>query len=270
MWGCWRRSLLRDNCQFLKNINLNVLKCQVFSIYFSNKSNVWIFSLVQLLSRVQLFVTPWMQHASPSQTPGVCSDSCPLSQWCHPTISSSVVPSCLQYFPASRCFPVSQFFASGGQSIGASASVSVLPMNIQNWFSLGLTGLISLQSKVKSLLQHYSSRVSILQHSAFLMVQLSHPHMTTGKTIAMTRWTFFGKVMSLLFNMLSRLVMGFPHSSVSKESACNAGDLGLIPESGRSPWRRKWQPTQYSCLENPMDRRAWWATVHGSQVSDIT
>ena len=79
----------------------------------------------------------------------VCSDSCPSSQWCHPTISSSVIPfsSCSQSFPASRSFPVSNFFASGGQSIGASASASVLPMNIQGWFPLGLTGLISLLSK---------------------------------------------------------------------------------------------------------------------------
>jgi len=83
-----------------------------------------------------------------SPTPRACSNSCPSSRWCHPTISSSVVPfsSCLQSFPASGSFPMSQFFASGGQSIGASASASALPMNIQDWFPLGLTGLI-LQSK---------------------------------------------------------------------------------------------------------------------------
>ena len=118
--------------------------------------------------------------------------------------------SCPQFFPASRSFPVSQFFTSSGQSIGASASVSVLPMNIQDWFPLGWTGLISMQSKeLKSLLQHYSSKASILWRSAFFIVQLSHPYMTTGKTIALTRWTFVGKVMSLLFNMLSRFVMDF-------------------------------------------------------------
>ena len=84
-----------------------------------------------------------------SPYPGACSNSCSLSQWCHPTISSSVIPfsSCLQSFPASGSFPMSQFFASGGQSIGAWASASVLPMNIQDWFPLGLTNLISLQSK---------------------------------------------------------------------------------------------------------------------------
>ena len=164
MWGCWRRSLLRDNCQFLKNINLNFLKCQVFSIYFSNKSNVWIFSLVQLVSRVQLFVTPWMQHASPSPTPGVCSNSCPLSQWCHPTISSSVAPfCCLQPFSTSESFPVGQFFTSGGKSIWASASASVLPVNFQGRFPLGLTDLISLLSKgLSSLLQHRSLKASVL------------------------------------------------------------------------------------------------------------
>ena len=92
-----------------------------------------------------------LQHArlpSPSPSPGACSSSCPLSRWCHPIISSSVVPfSCLQSFPASGSFSMSQLFESGGQSIGASASASVLPMNIQDWFPLGLTGLISLQSK---------------------------------------------------------------------------------------------------------------------------
>ena len=93
-----------------------------------------------------------LQHARlpcPSPSPGVCSNSHPLNRWCHPTISSSVVPfsSCPQSFPASESFPVSRLFASGGQSIGASASASVLPMNIQRWFPLGLTGLISLLSK---------------------------------------------------------------------------------------------------------------------------
>ena len=106
---------------------------------------------------------------------------------------------------------MSQFFKSGGQSISVSASASVLPMNIQNWFPLGLTDLISLQYKGthKSLLQHHSSKPSILWHSAFFIVQISHPYMTTGKTIALTKWTFVGKVMSLLFNMLSRLVIAF-------------------------------------------------------------
>ena len=93
-----------------------------------------------------------LQHTRPpypSPTPGVCSDSCLLSHWCHPTISPSVVPSstCLQSFPASGSFPRSQFFTSGGQSIGVSASASVLSMNVQNWFPLGMPGWIALQSK---------------------------------------------------------------------------------------------------------------------------
>ena len=93
-----------------------------------------------------------LQQASlpcPSPTLRVCSNSCPLSQWCHPTISSSVIPfsSCLQSFPASGCFPTSQFFASGSQGTGVSTSASVLPMNTQDWFPLGWTGWISLQSK---------------------------------------------------------------------------------------------------------------------------
>ena len=111
-----------------------------------------------------------LQHARPScssPTSGVYSDSCPLSQWCHPTISSSVIPfsSCLQSFPASGTFVISQFFTSGGQSIEASASASVLPMNVQGWFPLGLTSLTSLLSK--GLLQHHKSKTSVLWHSAF-------------------------------------------------------------------------------------------------------
>ena len=123
---------------------------------------------------------------------------------CHPFL---LPPST---FPASGSFPMSQLFASGGQRIGVSASASVLPMNIQDWFPLGLTGWISaVQGTLKSLLQHHSSKASILQCSAFVIVQLSHPYMTTGKTIALTRRTFVGKVMSLLFNMLCRLVITF-------------------------------------------------------------
>ena len=109
-----------------------------------------------------------LQHAGspcPSPTPRAYTNSCPLSRWCHPAISSSVVPfsSCPQSFPASASFPVSQFFASGGQSIGVSASASVLPMNIQDWSPLGWTGWISLQSKgLSSLLQHHSSKAPVL------------------------------------------------------------------------------------------------------------
>ena len=138
-----------------------------------------------------------LQHARlphPLLSLRLCLISCPLSQWCHPTISSSVVPfsSWPQALLASGSFLTSQFFASGGQSLGASASASVLSMNIQDWFPLGWTGLISFQLKrtPKSLFQYHSSKGSILQHSAFFMVQLSHAYMTTGKIIALTTGAF--------------------------------------------------------------------------------
>ena len=113
---------------------------------------------------------------------------------------------CTLFLPPS-IFPSNRVFSN--ESI-VSASASVLPMNTQDWFPLGWTGLISLQSKgLLSLLQHHSAKASVLQHSAFFIVQLSHPYITTGKTIALTRRTFVGKVMSLLFNMLSWLVITF-------------------------------------------------------------
>ena len=131
------------------------------------------FSLVQSLSHVWLFATPWTaaHQASPSITNfGTCSNSCPWSQWCYLTISSSVLPfSCLQSFPASGSFPMNQFFTSGGQSTGVSALASVLPMSIQNWFPLGLTSLISLQSKG---LSRVFSR-TIAQKHQFFDTQLS-------------------------------------------------------------------------------------------------
>ena len=148
----------------------------------------------------------------PSPTPEAYSNSCPSSQWCHPTISYSVIPfsSHLQSFPASGSFPVSQFFTWGNWRIGVSASAAVLLMNIQNWFPLGLTGIVSLQSKgLKSFLQLHSSKASIIQPSAFFMVPLSHPYMTIGETIALTTWTLVGKVMTLLFNMLSKFIIAF-------------------------------------------------------------
>ena len=106
---------------------------------------------------------------------------------------------------------MSQFFASGGQSIGVSALASVIPMEYSGLISFRMDwlDLLAVQGTLKSLLQHHSSKASILQGSAFFIVQLSHPYMTTGKTIALTRQTIVGKVMSLLFNMLSRLVIIF-------------------------------------------------------------
>ena len=155
-----------------------------------------------------------MQHTSlpcPSLSPGACSNSCPLCQWCHPTISSSDIPfSCLQSFPTSGSFPMNQFFTPSGQSIVVSASTSVLSMNIQDWFPLGLTGFISLQSKGLSRV-FYNTTV---QKHQFSGAQLSlwansHPYMITGKNITLTRWIFVSKVTSLLFNMLSGFVIAF-------------------------------------------------------------
>ena len=112
-------------------------------------------------------------------------------------------------FPSVRVFSNESALHIRWPSIWVSASTSVLPMNVQDWSPLGWTGwdLLAVQGALKSLLQHHSSKASILRHSAFFMVQLSHPYTTTGKAIALTRWTFVGKVMSLLFNMLSRLVI---------------------------------------------------------------
>ena len=152
--------------------------------YYYNSSNMQLlmslkfhhpFNSVQLSHSV-MCDSLWprgLQHARPpcpSLTPRVYSNSCPLSQWCHLTISSSVIPfSCLQSFSASRSFQMSQFFASGGQSIGVSASASILPMNIQDWFPLGWTGWIFLQSKG---LSRVFSNTTVQKHQ-FVSAQLS-------------------------------------------------------------------------------------------------
>ena len=145
-----------------------------------------------------------LQHTRPpcpSPTPGVYSNSCPLSHWCHPTISSSAVPSCPQSFPISESFPM---LTPGGQSIGDSASV--LPMNIQGWFPLGLTSLISLLSRNS---QESSPALQFESINSSMLSLLYDPFMTTEKTIALTKWTFVNKLMSLLFNMLSMFVIAF-------------------------------------------------------------
>ena len=153
-----------------------------------------------------------LQHARlpcPSLSPGVCLDSYPLSQWCYLVISSSATLFCPLSFLASRSFPVSQLFASGGQSIGASALALILPVNSQGWFPLGLTGLISLLSSGFS---RVFSSTAVRKHgfwcSSFFMVQLSHLYMTTEKTIALTIRTLFAK-WYLPFNTLSRFVIAF-------------------------------------------------------------
>ena len=167
----------------------------------------WIFSSVQFSRSVMSdSLQPHeSQHARPpcpSPTPRVHPNSCPSSRWCHPTISSSVAPfsSCSQSLPASGSFQMSQLFEWGGQSTGVSASASVLPMNTQDWSPSGWIGWICLQSSgLPRVLTCHSSKASVLQCSAFFTAQLSHPYMTTRKTIALTRRTFVGKVMSLLF-----------------------------------------------------------------------
>ena len=155
-----------------------------------------------------------LQHTRlpcPSLSPRVCSNSCPMSWWCYPTISSSAAPfSCPYSFPAPGSFPVDWFFASGGQSIGSSTSVSVLKWTFRlisfriDWFDL-----FAVQGNLKSLLQHHNSKTLVLQCLSFFIVQLSHPYITIGKTMALTIRIFVGQVISLFFNVLSRFVTAF-------------------------------------------------------------
>ena len=169
--------------------------------------------LVQSLRCVLLFVTPWTAaHQASLPVLHYLPEFAQIRvHWCHPTISSSVTHfSCPQSFPASGSFPVRRCFASDGQRIGASASASVLLMNIQGWFALGLAGWISLQSK--GLSRVFSNTTVRSTNSLVLspfMIQFLHPYVTTGKIIALTIWTFVSQMMSLLFNILSRFVIVF-------------------------------------------------------------
>ena len=158
-------------------------------------------------SRSVMFDSLWPhepQHYRPpfpSPTPGVHPNPCPSSWWCHPIFSSSVVPfsSCPQSLQASGSFPVSQLFASGGPSIASKFQLQHQSSNEHPGlisFRMDWLDLLAVQGTLKSLLQHHSSKASILLCSAFFPVQLSHPYMTTGKTTALTRQTFVGKVMS--------------------------------------------------------------------------
>ena len=173
-------------------------------------------SSVRSLSHVRLFAIHGLQHARPpcsSLTPRVYSNSCPLSQWYHPTISSSDVPfsSRLQSFIRIRVFSNESALRIRWPKYW-SFSFNISPSNEHSGlisFRMDWLDLLAVQGTLKSLLQHHSSKASTLWHSAFFTVQLSHPYMTTGKAIALTRWTFVGKVMSLLFNMLSSLVITF-------------------------------------------------------------
>ena len=173
------------------------------------------FSSVHSLSRVWLFATPWIAARQASLSITNSQSLLKLMSielvmpsshliLCHPLSSFP------QSLPASRSFPMSQLFAWGGQSTGVSAPASVLPMNTQDLSPLGWTGWIFLQSKV---LSRVFSNTTVQKHQFFgtqlSSVKISHPYMTTGKTIALTRWTFVGNVMSLFFNMLSSLVITF-------------------------------------------------------------
>ena len=159
--------------------------------------------------------TPWTvahQASLPITSSQSYPNSCPLSRWCHPTISTSVVPfsSCPQSFPASGSFPTSQLCIRWPNYWSFSFSIS--PSNEHPgliFFRMDWLDLLAVQGTLKSLLQHHSSKASILRLSALFIVQLSHPYMTNGKTIALTRRTVVDKVMCLLFNMLSRLVILF-------------------------------------------------------------
>ena len=202
-----------------------------------------------------------MNHSMPGlpfhhQLPEFYPNSCPLSRWCHPTISSSVIPfsSCLQSFPASGSFPISKFFAWGGQSFRVSAEFSISPSNEHPGlicFRMDWLDLLAVQGTLKSLFQHHSSKASILQCSAFFIVQISHQYPITGKIIALTRWTFVGKVMPLLFNMLSRLVIVF-----LPRSRC----LLILWHSCHPCWF--WNPRKWNLPLFPlMSAMKWWDRI---------
>ena len=223
-----------------------------------------------------------------SLSPRVCSNSCPLSQWCHPTISSSAAPfsSFHQSFPASGSFPVSWFFTSGGQSIGASASTSALPMNIQGWFPLGLTGLISLLSKRLS--RVFSS--TTVQKLQFLGIQLFYGPTITSVHDYLKNHSFdyidFCQQSDVSgFNTPSRLVIMATHSNTlawkipwmeGPGRLQSMGLLGVRHDWATSlslftfmHWRRKWQPTPVFLPGESQGQGAWWAAVYGVAQSQI-
>ena len=180
---------------------------------------VWQFVIVQLLNCVHLFAAPWTASCQAFLSFTIFWSLLKLMSIELVMPSNHLIlwvpfSSCLQSFPASGSFPMSQLFTWGGQSTGVSALASFFQRNprpdlLQN----GLVGSPCSPRDLKSLLQHHSSKASVLRCSAYFVVQLSHPYMTTGKTIALTIWAFVGKVISLLFNMLSRLVIAFPPRS---------------------------------------------------------
>ena len=175
--------------------------------------------ILQFSSVVQLCLTLCDPHEPqhtrapcPSPTPGDYSNSCPLCRWCHPTILSSVVPFSPTFNPSQHQSLFQWVSSLHLVTKYWSFSFSISPSNEYLGlisFRMDCLDFLAIQGTLKSLLQHHSSKVSVLWCSAFFIVQLSYPYMTTGKTIALTRWSFVGKVMSLLFNTLSRLVIAF-------------------------------------------------------------
>ena len=203
-----------------RNTCLKKKKCIILGVYVWVKISIIFYTftyfvVVQSLSLSNSLQPHGLQQARfpcPLPSPRACSNSYPLSQWSHPTISSSAVPfsSCPQSFPASGSFPVSQLCIRWSKHWSFSFSIS--PSNEYSGlisFRIDCFDLLAVQGTLKSLLQHHSPKASILQCSAFFRVQLSDPYMTTGKTITLTIWTFVGKVMSLLVNVLSRFVIAF-------------------------------------------------------------
>ena len=201
------------------------------------------FSSVQSLSRVWLFGTPWTtpphepqcmaRPPCPSPTPGVHSNSCPSSWWCHPIISSSVVPfsSCPQSFPASGSFQISQFFASGGQIIGTSASVSVPPMGIQDWFPLGWIGLISLQSNG---LSRVFSDTTVSKHQSFSsqLFLWSNSHIRWPKhwsfSFSITPFNEYSGLISFRINWFDLLVVQRTLKSLLQHHSSKASAFSLL------------------------------------------
>ena len=158
---------------FVWKVNDGIFCTVRFSMYIPSCAESFQFSCSVMSDSLRPHEPQHARPPCPSPTLGVHPNPCPLSRWCHPTILSSVVPfsSRPQSFPSSGSFPMSQFFTSGGQSIGVSASTSVLPMNRMGWLDL-----LAVLGTLKSLLQHHSSKASILWCSVFFIVQLSHPY----------------------------------------------------------------------------------------------